>query len=92
MADVKMPFDRIEDTQRPYRLWNEREKKHMPGRNYSDEVRAINAAWVLMYWAAVGDSITVYDVRTARFIRQFTRRVNGVADYDPKKDAQRRAA
>jgi hypothetical protein len=61
-----MPFPIIEDTKRPFRIWDNKAKKHCIGRNYAYERNALNAALIMVRWAKVGESLTVYNVTNGK--------------------------
>jgi len=85
-----MPYKQVEDASRPFRIWDERKKKHVNGRAYASEEHAINGAVVIMYWSRINESVAVWDVTTGRLVKQFTRKVDSVTEYTPKR--LRRAA
>ena len=80
--------ERVEDTARPFRLWDTRELKNVPRRYYGDERRAINGALAISTWdLKVGRSIEVYDARTMRLCGVIVRRIDGLKFLSLKTDA-----
>jgi hypothetical protein len=79
MPSRKYPL--IEDTLRPYRIWNESEQKLVSSRNY---VHWQNAHWGAikeLRWdvkSGVGHTLTVINVVTARPLCYYTKRVNSI--------------
>lgn len=66
------------EAKRPFRLWDAQRRKNMPWRAYGSARNAHNAALLEVRWAALHESIEVYDVRTGRLHGQYTRRVDSV--------------
>lgn len=76
---MSYPKSTVENPKRPYRLWNENEKKAMRWRYYSDVKRAHNGAMVEARWAKkVGTTIAVFNATNGKLLGQYTLRVNGV--------------
>jgi len=69
----------IEDTKRPFRLWDTVLKRDEPHRYYATERRAMDSALLLIRWAKVGRSLDVYDARIARWLGTYTRKVNSIS-------------
>lgn len=69
----------IEETQRPYRLWNSEERRDEPHRYYATERRALDSALLLVRWAKVGVTLEVYDCRVGRCIGIYKRGVNSIS-------------
>lgn len=63
---------------RPFRIFDEGEKRDLPWRCYKTSRSAIDHALVLIYWLELGNSYTVYDVATGHAVIQFTRKINGI--------------
>ena len=72
MSTIPQPIN--PDSVRPFRLWDANAKAQLRLRYYADKRRAHNAALVETRWAAVGVTIEVFDVRTAKLLGQYTRR------------------
>lgn len=72
-AQRKRYYTGDEDSKRPFRLWNETEKKNMRYRYYGTAKRALNATMLEICWLPVGATITVYDCRTWTEIGTYTR-------------------
>jgi hypothetical protein len=75
----------IEETLRPFRLWNpsaEGDLKHsgafVAHRYYSHLRNAHLSALIECRWAKVGVTIEVIDVRTGKFWGSYTRRVDDI--------------
>ena len=66
-------------SKRPFRIWDARAKKNLPHRCYATERAAMNGALIEVRWAAVGESLEVYDITTGSLICQYTRKVNTIA-------------
>ncbi len=70
---TKSYYNGNEKTKRPFRLWNEKEKKNMQWRYYSTPRRALDATMLEICWLPVGATIPVYDCRTWTEIGTYTR-------------------
>jgi hypothetical protein len=66
-----------EQSARPYRLWDAKQKKNLRGRNYKYKYKAQIGALIEAKFAHVGTTIEVYDVY-GRLYDQYTRRPDGV--------------
>lgn len=66
------------EAKRPFRLWDAFKRKNIPSRNFSDARRAHNAALIEIRWSKIEHSIEVYDVRTAKHLGTYTRKLNSV--------------
>lgn len=74
----------IEDTARPFRLWDTKNKTHVPHRCYSDSFRAHMGAIGLMILETKAFVIEVYDTRTGEELGQYRRHVDGLRFYPPR--------
>ena len=64
------------ETLRPFRIWNPRSNSFVLGRWYMSEFRAINQAYVFAkYYVPLGDSVEVLDVRTAKWLATYTKKI-----------------
>jgi hypothetical protein len=66
---------------RPFRIWDEGEKRDLPWRSYLTYERAVERALTLLVWLPIGNSYTIYDSRNARALRQWKRVVDGLREY-----------
>jgi len=71
-------FPRSESPARPFHLWDANEKKQLQWRYYSDQKRAHIGALIEARWAAIGNTIEVFNAQTGKLLGQYTRRVNTV--------------
>jgi hypothetical protein len=74
----------VEDTKRPFRIWDSQEKREVPHRNYKTERRALDQALLLVRWSKVGVTLEVFDLRHAKHIGTYSRRVSSIT-FDPPK-------
>ena len=73
-----MEMERVEDTKRPFRIWEASSKTHPRGRNYVHREHALNAALVMVKWARPGEAFEVYDVRNGRLHAQYVRKPTSI--------------
>ena len=74
MSRVSAPYPVVPEVRRPFRIWNAKDKKHVPGRAYTHWRNAQDGALQIVRWGKVGDAVEVYDVRTGRLIGQYVRK------------------
>lgn len=74
----RLELPRIKDAERPYRIWDSKEKKGVRWRCYSDEIRAHNAAHTLVRWEKVNVTYEVIDIRTGACFAVYKRGLHGV--------------
>lgn len=75
VVHLKPPI--VEETKRPFRIWDAEKRRNVPHRCYITDRRALDSALLLTRWdSKVGETLEVYDVRGARFIGAFTRKAN----------------
>lgn len=67
-----------EEPARPFHLWDAVLQEQVRYRCYSDKRRAAISAMVEARFSKVGTTIEVIDVRTARMLGQYTRRIDHV--------------
>jgi hypothetical protein len=75
-AYVHVPV--VKDTVRPYRIWDSQNKKSVPHRCYGTERRALDSALLLVRWEKVSVTYEVFDIRTAKWIGTYVRRVDSI--------------
>lgn len=61
-----MAYPKLDDTQRPIRIWDEVGKKNVPYRYYVHVESAHVGAFKDIRWGKLGDTITVYNILTGR--------------------------
>ena len=71
-------YRQVEDTKRPFRIWDSVEKRDVAHRCYGTERRALDSALLIVRWERVGRTLEVYDIRTAKWIGTYTRRVDSI--------------
>lgn len=76
------PIPIVEDTKRPYRLWDVKAKKNIPHRYYLFPRKAHLGALIEVRWGEVGTVIEVYDCRTAALLGQYKRTPTSVQFFD----------
>jgi hypothetical protein len=72
------PKTDVEDPARPFHLWDAVAQEQLRWRCYSDKRRAAMSAMIEARYAKVGTTIEVIDVRTARMLGQYTRRIDTI--------------
>lgn len=70
------------EAQRPFRLWDSKNKRNLRWRCYKTARRALNAALLEARWLDVGATIEVYDVRTAKVHGVYKRHLHTVSFTD----------
>lgn len=61
---------------RLYRIWDEKAKKDLRWRYYSDKASAVNKGLVLSYRdLELGNAYTVYNIQSGRTVHQFAKRI-----------------
>ena len=73
-----MSYPKVEETKRPYRLWDAEAKEQMRWRYYSDPKRAHMGALIEARWAKVGTTIKVFNAENGRLLGQYRRTANSV--------------
>ena len=69
----------VKESVRPFRMWNPQTKGQVPHRCYSDERRCHDKAMSIMRWdMKVGQSLEVIDVRYAKLLGTYTRRIDHI--------------
>ena len=64
---------------RPFRLWNPQNNCYFAHRFYSNERRAIDHAYSILKWdLEIGQSVEVLDMRTAKWLATYTKRVKSI--------------
>lgn len=79
LVHSRRAIEKQPDTLRPFRLWDENEKKALRWRYYSDPRRAHIGALIEARWAKVGAVIAVVDVSVGRLLGQYRRNLNDVS-------------
>jgi hypothetical protein len=74
----------IEETTRPFRLYDPSKVGYLPWRCYKYHRRAVIGALIEVKWSKVGTTIEVIDVRNGRLIGSYTRKVNSVVFHSEK--------
>jgi hypothetical protein len=72
------PYPRDKETVRPFRIWDSQEKRNVPHRCYATLRRALDSALLLVRWSKVGVTLEVYDLRTAKWLGTYARRVDSI--------------
>lgn len=75
---TKRPYPRDKETLRPFRIWDSQEKRNVPHRHYATLRRALDSALLLVRWSKVGVTLEVYDLRTAKWLGTYARRVDSI--------------
>ena len=73
-----MKYPVVEETQRPYRLWDANAKCSMRWRYYAKPQSAHMGALIEARWAKVGTVIEVYNTLNGRLLGQYTRRPTSI--------------
>ena len=75
----KDEYPQVEETVRPYRLWDSEGKCYVPHRFYATERRALDQALLLVRWEKVGTTYEVLDVANGTsWIGTYARRVHSI--------------
>jgi hypothetical protein len=77
-VSFKCPYEKVEDTKRPYRIWDSVKKSHTVGRNYSTAEKAHNGALLLVRWGTIGTALEVYDITRGKLIGQYVRKPTSI--------------
>lgn len=77
----RVGFPLIEDTLRPFRLWDAEGKRYVRWRIYANRINAHKAALWEAGISKVKVTIEVYDVRNGMLLGQFTQTATGVKIY-----------
>ena len=71
-------YPRNRESQRPYRIWDAKERKALRWRCYLHRRNAHNGALLEARWAAIGTALEVYDSRTGQLLGVYIRRVHTI--------------
>jgi len=63
---------------RPFRIWDNAQKRNVRGRNYSDPKRALDSALIITRWSRVYLVYEVYDIRNGQQLGTFKRAMHNV--------------
>jgi hypothetical protein len=74
----------VEDSKRPFRLYDPIKKVNLRWRCYRYHRNAVIGALIEVKWAKVGTTIEVIDVRYGQLIGQYTRTATSVEFYKEK--------
>ena len=69
---------KVPDTSRPFRIWDSIRKRDVKYRYYSTEQNALNGALLLIKWVSIQNTLEVYDIRTARWIATYQRKLHSI--------------
>jgi hypothetical protein len=73
-----MKYPEVEETVRPFRLWDAVNKVNLAHRYYVHDRNAHLGALIEARWAQVGTTIEVYNCLTGRMLGQYTRRIHSI--------------
>jgi hypothetical protein len=68
----------VEDTKRPFRIWDSTAKREVAHRCYATERRALDSALLIVRWEKVGRTLEVFNIETGRWIGTYARRVDSI--------------
>lgn len=69
----------VEETKRPFRIWDSVEKREVPHRCYSSDRRALDQALLIVRWEKVGRTLEVFDIRTGKWLGTYARGINSIS-------------
>lgn len=73
-----MPARGLTKAERPYRIFDEAQKKDLPWRSYKTLDKAIDKTLSILWRLHLGTTYTIYDANGYKGIIQFTRKVDGI--------------
>lgn len=78
----------VEDTKRPFRLYDPVKKSNLPSRCYKYHDNAIISTLIEVKRAKVGTTIEVIDVRYGQLIGQYTRGISAITFHKEKRNVR----
>jgi hypothetical protein len=69
----------VEDTKRPFRIWDSVEKREVPHRCYITERRAFDSALLIVRWEKVGRTLEVFNITNGKLLGVYARRVDSIS-------------